>query len=460
MRRPSKSSNGYQIIYERFKTSIEEGTLRPGQRIPSIRALAEELGVAKRTVEWAFELLNGEGYIDARGARGSFVSAMTASRPRMRKVKPKPLLPDPPPKRSPFQPGVPAFDAFPLALWRRLGAEAARRQAEADLPLPGAAGYRPLREAIASYVAVSRGFSCAPEQIFITSGYPDSLSLLARAMALKNEKVVVEDPGYFRVPHILNEEGVAFTPSRATEEGFDKDYFLTNHSDAKALLLTPSHHSPFASSLSLEARRVLCAWAGRENAWIIEDDYDGEFHYERKLLPAMKAEDSSDRVIYLGSFSKTVLPSLRLGYIVAPTALQPALYRAAEHRSGPAIFPQQHLARFLAEGHFLRHLKKMRGLYAKRRAMVVRAIETVFPDELRVLKRDGGLMVPALLKKPVNDRRIAAAFRERGIMVPALSEFRIQESSEPGGLLFGFTNVRSEEEAVTLLGQAKGILKK
>jgi GntR family transcriptional regulator / MocR family aminotransferase len=456
-----RHGNGYLGIYERYRANILSGALKPGGRVPSIRVLANELGVAKKTVESAYNVLIGEGYLLSRGAKGTIVNPelnvrinsrthKTASRPVF--AKEEASL-----RQGDFRLGVPAFDAFPIKVWRRIAAHAVHYSTAADLDYPSPTGYLPLKRALASYLGVSRGIPCCADQIFVTNGYNDSMELILKTLYQRDEKFVLEDPGYFMTPRILASRNIDFRLSPAGAAGLDVAAFLAKHQDARFLSLTPTHHNPLVGSMPLAARRGLLAWAARKNAWILEDDYDGEFHYEQRLIPSLKSLDEKDRVIYIGTFGKSIMPGVRVGYIVAPASLQPRfLASAMVSRSGQSILIQKILARFVSEGHFFKHLKKMRTLYRERKRLVIAAIEKVFPGRFRIEANDGGLHLVAHLDQARSDVQLAASWRERGIAVKALSDW-YQGPQKKFGLVIGFTNIRSEKEAVNLLEKVKDL---
>ncbi len=451
--------NGYLDIYERYRANILSGAIKPGARVPSIRMLADELGVAKKTVESAYDILIGEGYLLTRGAKGTIVNPEVKVRvgSRIPKIAPRPVFAneDVSMRQGDFRLGVPAFDAFPIKVWRRIAAHAVHYSTPADLDYPSATGYLPLKNALASYLGVSRGITCFPEQIFVTNGYNDSMELILKAMYQRNEKFVLEEPGYFMAPRILASRKIDFRLSPAGANGLDVPFFLAKHQDARFVLLTPTHHSPLIGSMPLAARRALLAWAARKHAWVLEDDYDGEFHYEKRLVPSLKSLDEKDRVIYIGTFGKSIMPGVRVGYIVAPASLQPRFMAAAMvSRAGQSILVQKILARFVSEGHFFRHLKKMRPLYRERRRMVIAAVEKVFPGRFRIDGGDGGLHLVAHMDPACSDVRLAASWRKRGIAVKALSDW-YHGVRKQSGLVIGFTNIRSEQEAVNLLAKVK-----
>jgi GntR family transcriptional regulator/MocR family aminotransferase len=449
---------GYKEIRERIKANILSGALAPGARVPSIRALAQEIGVAKRTVEWAYDLLISEGYLLSEGSRGTFVNtsiSITISPKREPRAELSLADSNEQNKIGYFRPGIPAFDKFPLKLWRRLANQCLSEVSADDFLSPSGIGFRPLREAISSYLGLSRGFSVSPHQVFITNGHSESLDLILRSLQERGLKIVIEEPGYFATKTVLKsfDANYYLTPSGTT--GLDVGSFLKQHSNSELLITTPTHHSPFAVSLPLPERQRLLAWASKKKRWIVEDDYDGEFHYEKQLVPALKSHDFNDRVIHLGSFSKTLLPSLRVSYVVVPKSLQARFFEVASVRSGHSVLSQRIIAQFLTEGHFARHLKKMRVLYKERRAFTINAIESVFPGRFQIDQRNGGLLIAArFIRQEEDDIEIAETWNHAGLAVMPLSRW-YESRRKVSGLVFGFTNVNSETEAVQELKRVK-----
>ncbi|WP_039058360.1 PLP-dependent aminotransferase family protein [Enterobacter sp. Bisph1] len=451
---------GYKAIYQQYRQSIVSGLLKPGDKVPSVRVLASELGVARKTVETAWAILVGEGYLVSQGARGTRVN------PDLQ-LNAAPTLdcsPAPVDELSPLaevmrnqsgllHPGIPALDAFPYKKWLLLGGKAVRSMSAGEMINPPLLGYTPLREAIAHYLNISRGLSCTAEQIFITSGYSFNLRLILNALTTANDKVLFEDPGYFFGAQALKRaaNNLHFVP--VDEHGLNVDYLQQYHSDARLLFVTPSHHSPLAVTLSLPRKHQLLAWAAQNNSWIVEDDYDGEFHYTRKVLPALKSLDSDDRVIYMGTFSKTVMPALRLSYIVMPRATL-AAFRETAHisESGQPVLTQKIVAAFLSEGHFYKHLKKMRPLYSQRRHYVLRALEQVYPGIFSVEVSDGGMHIVAFLHTSTQDVAIAMIWQQHQLEVSPLSRW-YNSTHKRYGLVIGYTNVRTQEEALSLLAR-------
>ncbi len=452
-----KASVGYKEIYERYKKSILRGTMVPGAKVASIRALASELGVAKRTVESAYDILIGEGYLVSHGAKGTYVSPDLGARSQQltsKKHLEKPSTQEVPElNKGAFRLGVPAFDAFPEILWKRISSKAIKSMSKEDLDHPGFHGYWPLRIAIASYLGISRGVFCSAEQVFITGGYNESINLILRILHHNGGKFVMEEPGYFMAHRILKQNAIEFDLAPVGTEGMNVSEFLAKHSNAKIVLTTPTHQSPLSHVMSLPNRCRLLEWAEKKNAWIIEDDYDGEFHYTKKQIPALKSLDNADRVIYVGTFSKSILPAVRIGYVVVPKSIQDLFFEKAQTLgSGQPVIIQKILHSFLSDGHFYRHLKKMRAIYEKRRRFVLDAIEKVFPDKFSFDCGEGGLHLVAYLNRDKDDISLARRWQQNGLPVISLSEW-YQGKEKRRGLVIGFANVQSEKEAVRLLSR-------
>ncbi|MNZ45469.1 HTH-type transcriptional regulatory protein GabR [compost metagenome] len=316
---------------------------------------------------------------------------------------------------------------------------------------PPVMGWYPLRQAIASYLNISRGLSCTAEQVLITSGYSGSLRLILDTLASRSDKVVFEDPGYFMGQQLLKRLVPRLHTVPVDRSGMDTDYLLRHHRDARFAIVTPSHQSPLAVTLSLPRKQQLLDWASQNDAWIIEDDYDGEFHYTRKVLPSLKSLDRHDRVIFMGTFSKTVMPSLRMGYVVMPVSTVAAFTDCADIvTSGQPVLTQKILAAFLGDGHFFRHLKKMRALYQQRRDWMIAALHDVYGARFFTEQNDGGMHIVAFLTKGSDDREVARIWQQHQLQVNALSEW-YRSSGKRYGLVMGYNNVRSYEEALILL---------
>ncbi len=453
-----------QQIYERVRTAIDTGMLAPGARIASARAMASELGVARGTVEAAYQRLAGEGYLVARGPAGTIVSpnlpigprglraaagagAMpTAGRAQATAGKPAPWLASPPP--MPLQLGIPALDAFPRKLWSRLAARRVRLTSPADLGYGDPRGEPALRQAIAAYLLVSRGIACRAEQVFVTAGYRASLALAAGVLLRRGDSVWIEDPVYPPTRAVLERESLIAVPVPVDEEGLAVSVGERGAPHARMAVVTPSHQAPLCVSMTVSRRLALLEWASLANAWVLEDDYDGEFHYAGPTLPALKSLDRDDRVIYAGSFSKVLFPALSLGYLVVPQAVAPLFAQAME--AAPtrcARLTQATVADFLTGGHFARHLKRMRLLYARRRAWLVEALREVFGDRVAVDPARGGMHLVVRMRERAGDRTLASRAQRAGLNCQPLSARHAKARRCDHGLLMGFTNVGSLLEA-------------
>lgn len=448
----SEDSPYYRQIYARIRDAVADGRLRPGDRVPSIRGLASALGLARGTVEAAYDLLIGEGYLLPQGQAGTRVAPIgphAARLGRPRPAAPAAALPGPRSVR-PFQLGLPALDAFPHALWSRL---TARRLRDADRladGYPAPAGDPRLREAVAAHLAVSRGVRCAPAQVFITAGYRHTLDLVARTLVRPGDAVWIEDPGFPPTRLLLETHGARVVPVPVDAAGLQVAEGRQGAARARLAVVTPSHQSPLGVALALPRRLEVIAWAAGSGARVLEDDYDGEYRYQGRPLPALASLDREGVVYYAGTFSKVLLPSLRLAYVVVPEPDVPRFEAtcAAFHGGCPQLV-QEVVADFMREGHFARHVKKMRNLYARRRAAVVEALQAVFGARLRVELQAGGMHLLVRLQGRTDDRALARAARRAGLEIQALSDWQHQHPVEPG-LLLGFTNVTSPAMARSL----------
>ncbi|WP_269505205.1 MocR-like pyridoxine biosynthesis transcription factor PdxR [Burkholderia sp. IMCC1007] len=466
----------YLQICERFKAAIAAGHLRPGDRVPALRGLATQLNTARGTVELAYTILVDEGYLQMRGAAGTFVSPSLP----ISLTQPPPAPAEhadpqrasvgsndtPPPRRAqpiavalsgeprPLQPGLPALDAFPRKVWHRLVSQRARSSERALLGYPDPAGYRPLRERIATYLTLSRGVTCVPEQVFVTGGYRATLELILRSLARADERVWFEDPGYLLARGFLSETGVQLVPVPVDADGIDVERGMQLDAQARFAVVTPSYQSPLGHTLSLSRRIALLDWAEKVSGWIVEDDYDSEFRYLGRPLPALKSLDRRDRVIYCSTFSKAMYPGLRLAYAVVPERAVERVERVAcSMNAGSPPLLQAALADFIEQGHFARHLKRMRALYGERRMLIVHALRQAFGERLIVELPVGGIQFAVRFTDgpdgPVDDVAVAARARDAGLAVVPLSIWYANSHTQltPRGLVIGFANIVDADEA-------------
>ncbi len=442
----------YLQICRRFKTAIAQGHLRAGQRVPAVRALATELNLARGTIETAYRILTDEGYLQMRGAAGTVVSpalpapAVVTDLPgRFAVAAAGALAPTPGEyhgrEPEPLKLGLPALDAFPRKVWNRIAGHRLRTGEPLTMAYPDPAGYGPLRERIATYLGLSRGVTCLPEQVFVTAGYRATLELVLRSLATPDDVFWFEDPGYLQAQLFLRNAGATLAPVPVDGHGLMVEEGVRRAPDARFALVTPSHQSPLGVTLSLERRMALLDWAGKAGSWIIEDDYDSEFRYQGRPLPALKSLDRADRVIYCGTFSKVMFPGLRLSYVVVPvSAVQRFQSVCASLNAGCPYLFQAGVADFIAQGHFSRHLKRMRLLYAERRALFVRALEQVFGSRLQIELQPGGLHIVARLAAHEDDLLLVARAHAAGFGIKSLSSWYL-DAEPQRGLLLGFANV-------------------
>lgn len=437
----------HRQLYERLHAAIADGRLPPGTRLPSTRNLAAQLGVARGTVDAVYARLTGEGRLVSRPHRGTTVAPGLAPSPA---TAPQAAPPGPAdPGWAPLQLGLPALDLFPRKQWTRLHARQARRLSPPEMLYPDPVGLPALREAVVAYLAVSRGITCTVDEVIVTHGFQDALNLVVDLVLARGDAVWTEDPGYGFAQRTLRARGMAITPVPVDAEGLQVDQGRSAALDARLAVVTPTHQFPTGVALSPARRRALLDWAAEAGAWVLEDDYDCEFHYSGRKPAALKAMDRAGRVFYAGSFSKTLLPSLRLGYLVLPPQLVHAARTAQQLRHrGAAVFEQMAVAEFMRQGHFARHLRRMMLAYKARRAALVAALEARFGAAIEIVLQPGGLHV--LARFPGCDDDVALAKQALGAgLRPAPLSGQGLAHDVGRGLLISFTNVPEDRaEAV------------
>ncbi len=445
----------YRQLYARIAEAVLAGRLAPGTRLPSARSLAAQLAVARGTVEAAYQLLAGEGYIVTRGAAGTLVDPaldrkmLRPGRDVRASVSDAGGAVEGRPTGTPllFQMGLPALDAFPHKIWARLVARQARALGPADLAYQPAAGHWHLRVQIARYLAVARGVACDPAQVIVTTGYQGALGLITRVLMRPGDAIFVEHPGYPIGHAALRLAGMRLVGAPVDEEGVDIAPLQAKHRGVRFALVTPTHEFPLGLTLSLQRRMALLAWAEQSDSWIIEDDYDAEFRYQGRPLPALKSLDRQGRVLFIGTFSKVLSPGLRVGYLVAPTALaQRFTEAAAALQPPPAALVQAAVADFIDKGNLARHIRRMRLLYAERRAALTAALRAEVGSLLGIELQAGGMHLLARLPRGSNDTFLVAKLSRRGIAAAPLSTCGADRPFA-AGLLLGFTNIAAKNAA-------------
>ena len=474
----------HRQIFEQVRRAILERRLAPGQRLPSSRLMAGELGVARGTVLLAMDQLIAEGYVVAQAASGIAVATdlpddmLTAphnapARPASTNGKAaaallsrraRTALADAEPafnaEDAPiaFPLGQPDREAFPFALWARLLEREWRQPSWAVAGALHPFGHAGLRAAIARYLGAARGFTCASETIVVTSGMRQSLSLLAWLVLDPDEAAWIEEPGFIGTREALSLAGVRAVPVPVDESGFVVERAVAAAPQSKLAVVAPAHHFPLGTVLSLHRRLELLSWAERRDAWIAEDDYDGEYRYAGRPLAPLRALDRSGRVAYLGSFSKLLFPAVRLSYVVLPEALVPAAEkRMAAIHARPSLLGQGALARFIADGHLTTHIRRTRLLYATRREVLVAGLERHLARWLEgVPDRAGTYLVTrpaAAIVSGFDDRAVVAAAAGEGIALAPLSACYAGRRRRQG-LILGYAGTPEDQIDAACAGYA------
>lgn len=440
----------FQQLQSRVRDAVVRGVLAPGERLPSSRALASQLGIARGTVESVYSQLVGEGYLVRWGAAGTRVNPQLEAVDLQHLRSPAARTGGPVREKTasgqgegirPLTIGVPALDLFPRKRWSRIVAREARQMAVGDMAYPDERGAPVLREQLASYLAVARGIVCRPEQILITAGFLGAMGVMFRTLLRPGDPVWIEDPGYFRVGQALEMLGTRPVPIPVDDEGLCVDVGVERCPQARLAMVTPANQAPLGGSLSLARRLELLDWARQADAWIVEDDYDSEFRYAGKPLAALKSLDRDERVFYVGTFSKVLFPRLRLGYLVVPEPWVERL-RWAARLTAPAsgLVEQRAVAAFMAEGHFGRHIRRMRQAYARRRQALHQALSRHTSDWLNLQVPDGGMQIIGWLKTPLDEARLRAGIREQGLGAEPLKRW-LRDNRCPQALLLSFVTV-------------------
>lgn len=446
---------------------ILSGGLHAGERLPATRTLAADLGVSRTTVVDVYERLAAEGLIESRVGAGSFVSAaLGAGRPRStrehvrkssadRRFKPRiaksmaraaqrfsgRIGHDEP---RAFTTAMPAFDAFPVALWSRKVAKHWRAQRSVVMGYGDPQGYLPLRRAVAAHLRGNRGIDCDPGEVFIVGGAQQAFHFIGTVLLDPGDKVWFENPGALGARNALAACGATLVPVPVDEQGLVVAAGERVARDFRLAFVTPSHQHPLGSLMSLERRFALLNAAANADAMVIEDDYDGEFFYGSQPMPTLKSVDTAGHVIYVGTFSKTLFPALRLGYFVSPPALVNSFNQVTHaFLQGMPSNIQAVVADFIDEGHFATHIRRMRKLYAERHRVLCDASREHLCGRLEVVPTDSGLNTVAYLAPSWSEQEVAEAANQRSITVAPIARFCL-EPVERQGLVLGFSGIRPE----------------
>jgi GntR family transcriptional regulator/MocR family aminotransferase len=461
----------HRQLYAQLRAMMLDGRLPPGRRLPATRLLARDLGISRNTVNGAFDQLRAEGYLEARERGGTYVASRlpdvllgpaparkVSDRSARRGAAGAPRIAEGhrisqrgrivaaaarPPLRvrderiRPFRSGVPALDLFPRRVWARLLSRRWRRDA-VPLAYGYAEGDSALRAAIADYVRNARGARCSDEQVLVVSGSQQALDLAARTALDPGDAAWVEEPGYWGVRAALVAAGARLVPVPVDAEGLDVRAAEAWAPAARVACVAPSHQMPLGVMMSAARRLELLAWARRAGAWIFEDDYDSEYRYASRPLACLQGLDQAGCVVYVGTFSKTIFPALRLGYLIAPPNMVDALQaaRAAADRHSPAL-EQGVLADFIGEGHYARHVRRMRAIYEERRDALRDAVRRRLDGRLMLGAADAGMHTVGWLAEGSDDRRISEALAAAGVDAAPLSRYWTGTPSG-SGLMLGY----------------------
>ncbi len=457
----------HRQVYEGLRRAILDGRIRPGQQVPSTRAMAVDLGVSRLPVLTAYDQLLHECYLEGRVGSGTFVSAAlpddllglavsqaaygtgaarSTTRPLLRARDEGGL--------GPFRMSVPALDQFAHAAWARLVARHAHALTHAEMAYGDPAGLVQLRVAIADHLRAARAVRCEAEQVLIVSGSQAALRLATAVLLARGDRVAVEEPGYPGARAALAAGGAELVPVPVDEEGMSVASLRKRGRRVRVAYVTPSHQYPLGMSMTAARRLALLDWAFRNEAWVVEDDYDSEYRYVSRPLGALQGMDAHERVVYLGTFSKVLFPALRVGYMVVPPALRQRFVDAREALDlfSPTLY-QRVLAEFLREGHFARHLRRMRRVYLDRRDALLTGLDRHCGGRLTVHNADAGLHVAVLLPAGLDDVEVVRRMARRGLTATPLSSCYAGKVRLSGLLLgFGGSTERRLLEATRVLG--------
>jgi GntR family transcriptional regulator / MocR family aminotransferase len=452
-------------IYRQIRRAVLDRRLRPGDPLPPGRELARALTVSRATVTVAYERLAAEGFVTSRQGSGTFVSELVtpagrekAGRRSTGAVQPRSIWEamSPPvtfePARFDFRSGLCDASLFPHVSWRRSVTWALRSGETTAGVYEHPAGHRGLRVAIARHIGISRGVRTAADDIVVTNGTQQALDVLARVLLAPGDGIAVEDPGYGPPRHLFKALGLRVVGVPVDRQGLVVDALPRG---IRAVYVTPSHQFPLSVTMTLPRRQALLAWAERNNAAIIEDDYDSEFRFGGRPLEPLQTLDAEGRVLYVGSFSKTMLPTLRLGFLVTPPSLRAALHKAkfvSDWHS--STLAQAALARFIDEGAFARHLRRVTAVYRKRHQILADVIFRDFAEHLELIPSTSGLHLTALARRMSADQiaEIARSAADGGVAVQVLSRFAVSASPRAGVMLgYGAIPTARIEEGMHLL---------
>src|SRR2546422_5619014 len=464
VRQPALGTPLYRWFYEALRAAILEGRLKPGARLPATRDLAEQYRLSRATVVSAFEQLNSEGYVEGKVGAGTYVSQVLPDEllqvgrvswegiARARRVawsayaqRLKAFPGGEPRTARAFRANQAALDAFPTSLWAQVAARRLRRVSTRLLAGGEALGYRPLREAVAEYLNTSRGVKCSTEQVMIVSGVQEALERAAHLLLDPGDPVWVEEPGYPGAAIVFRAAGAKIFPVPVDSEGLDPELGERKWGRAKLVYVTPAHQFPLGVTMSLRRRLALLEWARKAGVLIFEDDYDSEYRYSGRPVPALQGLDRAGVVIFGGSFSAVMFPAMRLGYLVVPPEMVD-VFAAAQSVSThhPPLLGQAVLCDFITEGHFARHIRRMREVYAERLAVLLKAARERLDGLVEISNVEAGLQTIGWLRDDAWPEDVAAAAAKKNVEVIPLQRYAFGRA-RGNGIVLGFAAVEPRE---------------
>ncbi|NEQ98316.1 MAG: PLP-dependent aminotransferase family protein [Cyanothece sp. SIO2G6] len=457
----------YQQLAEELRSAVLQHRLQPNQKLPPSRILAQSLAISRVTVTQSYDQLVSEGYLETRRGAGTFVCAQLPEiYLNADAVEPQPSasselihlsrfgsdllaarrLEGPSPQaRISFRYGNPATGLFPMALWRRLLARHCHTAPTLMNYSADVAGYLPLRQAIAQYLSRSRAVRCCPEQVIMVNGSQQALDLIARLTLDPEDWVAMEDPGYLGARYCFMGQGANLQPIPVDAAGLEVEALQQCPQSFKFVYVTPSHQFPTGATLSLVRRLALLQWAQHTGTLILEDDYDGEYRYGDRPIPSLQGLDRHNTVIYVGTFSKILFPGLRIGYLVVPIAWIPLVRQAkwlCDRQS--AMLEQYALTDFFTEGHFERHIRRMRHLYNQRRQILVTALREYFGDKVTILGENAGIHLMTKLDTPLADEAVIQRAASVDVGVISAQGYYLK-TPKSGEFIFGYSQLDEME---------------
>jgi len=458
-------------LYEQLKNGIYDGMLRSGERMPSSREMSMQFKISRNAVLQVFEQLAMEGFFEAKTGSGTFISKNVD---KLSRSKSKAVYPTQKSEHyiarphglndafkghvsalepmHPFQPSIPLVSEFPFPAWASISAGVHKKMDKLHLGYDDAQGYWPLRKALCDHLRISRSVNCDPENMLIVNSSRQALHLIAEILLKNGDQCWMEDPGYPGATSAIKRFGGQICPIPIINDGMDLNFAAYHYPKAKLAYVTPSHQFPMGNTMALSERVNLLNWAKDNNMWIIEDDYDSEFRYNSRPIPALQGMDTNGNVIYIGNVSKVILPALRLGYMVFPTKVMARQFATGKSviEGQSNIITQATISEFIRQGHFSRHIRRMRILYKKAQDDLVGLINLHLENRLNPVPVEAGMHFIAWLPPGINAAIIADEALKEGLIIHTLSQYSIKFDHQ-NGLILGFTGFSFIEMEAAIL---------